>query len=482
MRNTILILALSLLLTACGSTINNKENDSFNNKNNDKEIVNNNKTKNDEINKKTNIKKASKESVERLKALEARGFYIAATGDINYLNNRVCNNFEIQSHRGHVKYPENSIDSIRNALWNGFDVVEIDVMANKDGTWVLHHDKKTGRATGTVDNKKREIYRTRDKELSYISHRNMETGELLNIRIPTAREAFTLFNYVSKEGQYLNIEIKGELYASSLEKLEFLAFKTITNKRYYFSSSEYKNLERLREINPNIRLNYIMPVNYDSFIVEKNKIKKGVANDPIYEREKRKRGFNDSYENEEKGRRNYNKRLVKKDRDFLMKTIGSNYSFSFDIRSYKDFSQNKINKYRRNNIPISTYSINGQEYHNKVLKSLPKSKLPDSVIIDDTVYGFCSQWGLPKKKPFTTNDEVAKGIYDLPIDVDLERINELSLYSSSGLYPSINGNLKPYKQLKVKEARRLKVGKKQEEEDFELATGKKIKVELRNEQ
>lgn len=473
MKKILITLGLSFLLSACGSTMNSNESE---NKVTNQVEVENKKTK------KSSITKPNRSAIEKLKALEARGFYITAAGDINYLNNRVCNGFELQSHRGHVKYPENSIDSIKHALWNGFDVVEIDVTANRDGTWLLHHDKDTGRATGTVDNKKRTVYRTRDEDLQYISHRDMETGELLNIRIPTAREAFNLFNYASKEGQYLNIEIKGEWYASSLEKLEYLAFKTITNKRYYFSSSEYDNLERLREINPNIRLNYIMPVSYDSLLVEKNKMKKGVINDPIYEREKRRRGLDDSYENEERARKKYNGRLVKKYRDYFMKTIGSNYSFSFDIRNYKDFSQSRIDEYRRDGVLISTYSINGQEYHNKVLKSLPKSKLPDSVIIDDTVYGFCSQWGLPKKKPFSTNDEVAKGIYDLPIDVDLERINELSLYSASGLYPSIGGNLKPYKKVKVREARRLTVGKKQKEEDFELATGKKVKVELRNEQ
>ena len=465
MKKILTILTLSILLSACGSTMNNKNENKVSNK----------------VEKKTN-NKVNKSAIEKLKALEARGFYITASGDINYLNERVCNNFELQSHRGHVKYPENSIDSIKHAVWNGFDVVEIDVMANRDGTWVLHHDKETGRATGTTDNKKRTIYKTRDEDLSYIAHRDMETGELLNVRIPTAREAFTVFNYASKEGQYLNIEIKDKWSRSTLEKIEYLAFKTITNGKYFFSSGEFDNLKRLREINPDIRLNYILPANFESLRIEKNKIKKGVQNDPIYEREKRKRGYEDSYENEEKARRKYESKMRYKDDSYFEKEIGSNYSFSVDIRTYKDWKESKINRHKSKGVILSTYSINGQDYHDSVLKSLPKSKLPDSVIIDDTVYGFCSQWGLPSKRPFTTSDEVAKGIYDLPIDVDLERINELSLYSASGLYPAIDGSLKPYNEVKKKEARRLTVGKKQEEEDFELATGKKVKVELRNDQ
>jgi glycerophosphoryl diester phosphodiesterase len=461
------IIILILFLFSCSSTT---------------DTANKNKTSNVETNKIKGKDTKEKDKIEHIKALNARGFYMNQYGDVNYFGERVCNNVELQSHRGHVKYPENSISSIAVGIENGFDVIEIDVMPNADDTWVVHHDKKTGRATGTIDNKQRKISRTKDKDMGYIVHRNMETGALLNITIPTARDAFFIFSSYSNKNQYLNIEIKGNWYKSSLEKIEYLAFSLIKSKRYFFSSSEFENLEKIREINPSIRLNYINPVNFTSLQVEKNKIKKGSENDPIYEREKRKRGYDYSPQDEEKARKVYNKRIKTVDFDYMNKRIGPNFSTSTDIRSFASSYDSKVKQtFKNKGVKSSTYSINGQKYHEDMLNKIPKKYWPDSVIIDSSVYGFCSQFGLPNKKTFTSNNEIANGIYNLPIDVDLERISQLKTYENSGLYPAVGGILKPYNKVEKKQARRLTVGKKQKEENFELATGMAIEVELRNE-
>lgn len=492
MQKLIISLIAVLSFTACSSTESKVNDSEFVDTNKKTETIKSNYQK--ELDKlppkqkerilESQKKEALKAQEENVNALKARGFYMNPYGDVNYVNghDKYCNNLELQSHRGHVNYPENSLESIKAAVWNNFDVIEIDVRVTKDHTWVLHHDSKTGRATGTFDNKQREIYKTKDKDLGYIAHRDMETGKLIQTRIPTAVEAFKLFSLIRKPNQLLNIEIKEHWYKPKLETLEFLAFQYLPEGSYYFSSSDFDNLVDLRTINPDIRLNYILPVAFDSLLVEKNRLKKGVADDPIYEREKRENRFDDSFENEEKARNNYNKRLKKKNSDFFYEKIGPNYSFSADIRYYKTWDNAEINSKKKYGAQISTFSINGQKYHTSVLKSLPKSRLPDSVIIDDTVYGFCTTWKLPPKKDFSSNNDLANSIYNLPLDIDLERINELATYSKSGLYPAIGGSLKPYEIEKKQVARKLTAGKRQAEESFELATDKKVKVELRNEQ
>ena len=481
MKKIIVIALLSSFLFACSSTTDTSNKDKTTNKKSlyQKQLNKLSPEARAEVDRRSSPEYLEAQQ-EHVNALKARGFYINPNGDVNYYGQRVCNNLEIQSHRGHVNYPENSIDSIKHALWNGFDVVEIDVMSTRDKTWVLHHDKETGRSTGTVDNVRRTIYRTKDKDLNKIAHRDMETGKLTNIRIPTAQEAFRVFSLTSNSSQYLNIEIKESWNDDTLARLEMLAFRTIPNGRYFFSSMKLKNLEKIRNINPDIRLNYINPVHAESLRIKKRELQRGVKNDPIYEREKRKRGFDDSLESEEKSMYEYNRTIKSKGKSYFDQKIGPNYSFSDDIRRFKERSVSGLAPYRNAGIIFSTYSINGQEYHERVLKSLPKSKKPDSVIIDDTAYGFCSMWGLPKKKPFKSDNTVAQRIYDLPIDVDLERINQLTTYEKSGLYPAIGGDLKPYKKVKKRNVRRMTVGKKQVEEDFELESGKAIAVDLRN--
>lgn len=467
---------LAFLICGCGSTrdvikepgSNDKENLSKSLKSSrDKQAIN------DESKQKADI------MAENIRAMHARGFYVAPSGLINYYEDRVCANLELQSHRGLVGYPENSIESIKGALENNFDVVEIDVVPTRDGTWLLHHDEKTGRATGTVDNKRREISRIRDSEIRYVSHRNMETGELTKVRIPTLQSAMSVFKYMSRSDQLLNIEIKGSVAIGDLKKLEYMAFRTLLYKNYYFSSSEFKVLENMRSINPDVRLNYIDPADFDSLKIEKDKMKRGAINDPIYQREKRERGFSDSYTNQEKARRNYNKRIVTKNLDYFDQRIGPNYSVSKDIRALSRMSKSQRDNYKSNGVSLSTYSINGQKYHESVLSKLHTSMMPESVIIDDTVFGFCTMFGLPKKKSFKSDMALANKIYNLPLDLDLERLGELALYEPSGLYPSIGGSLSPYIKYVEKTSVRMVVGKKEEEVKFDLDSGKAIEVDLR---
>ena len=90
-------------------------------------------------------------------AFNARGFTLSALDNINYLGARQCSNLELQAHRGSIRFPENSLEAVIDALDNQVDVIEIDVRLTRDDVWVIHHDGRTGRETGTIDNKRRKI-------------------------------------------------------------------------------------------------------------------------------------------------------------------------------------------------------------------------------------------------------------------------------------------------------------------------------------
>jgi glycerophosphoryl diester phosphodiesterase len=92
------------------------------------------------------------------------------------------------AHRGvHYNAPENSIQSIRKAMEEGLDMVELDVRQTKDGVLILMHDKTINRTTngsGTVS------------DFTYEQLRSLnlykEDGTLTNEHIPTLREVLEL--------------------------------------------------------------------------------------------------------------------------------------------------------------------------------------------------------------------------------------------------------------------------------------------------
>jgi glycerophosphoryl diester phosphodiesterase len=51
----------------------------------------------------------------------------------------------IEAHRGSPRFAENSPAAIEDAVRAGYDGVEIDVRQLGDGSWVIHHDARTGR-------------------------------------------------------------------------------------------------------------------------------------------------------------------------------------------------------------------------------------------------------------------------------------------------------------------------------------------------
>lgn len=107
---------------------------------------------------------------------------------------------------------------------------------------------------------------------------------------------------------------------------------------------------------------------------------------------------------------------------------------------------------------------------------------PDSVIIDDSIYGFCSVFALPKVAPLSLNN--SSSIATLPRDLDLGRLSELPTYLQNKLYPAVGGQLKSISTHVVEPVLQpvipnFEIGTRQADEDFSLEPDSVVELELR---
>ena len=454
-----------LLIIGCGSTNNNYKSDNIENK--------------------TNIKK---QKTEKEKAVEARGYYFSKLGNVNYINGKKCLNMEIESDKGlssrKINNTENSSESIIYALDNDFDSVKIDIRQLRDGHWILHKDEETGRSVGTTGSKIRKIESLKSKDIQYIKMRNMKTGELVNENPLFLEEALKIFS-INRKNQKINIELNTNLNEFNAKILDYMVFSILPKDSYYFSSKDLKSLTYIRERNKDVYLVYIQPAAKKSLILLKKEMNKLNNVDENSNQAKKEFYYLNKYYKE-------NRIDLASNFSFLDKSLINNYGLSVDIRHFEESHKKLMNKSLKHNIKIFTYSINGQKYHEDVLKNINKKFLPNKVLINSSSYHFCSQFEVPKKENFISNDLVAMDIYNLPLDFDLTRGELFETYSESKLYPSVDGTLKSLSNnLKnenineketisiTKKEVNLEIGKREQEVDFILENNKKIEIDLK---
>ena len=173
-------------------------------------------------------------------------------------------------HRGAMGHePENTLASIKKAIDLGADGFEIDVFKCLSGEIVLFHDKHLDKLTngeGLVENKSL----TDLKKLSVLGTEN---------KIPTLEEVLNIIN----KQIFLNIELKGKNTAkASLELVEkFINQKKISSQNILFSSFNWNELEKLRELNSDIKIALITE-NDPLLAIETAKKLKAFAINPNY--------------------------------------------------------------------------------------------------------------------------------------------------------------------------------------------------------
>jgi len=173
-------------------------------------------------------------------------------------------------HRGAMGHePENTLASIKKAIDLGADGFEIDVFKCLSGEIVLFHDKYLDKLTdgeGLIEKKSL----TDLKKLSVLGTDN---------KIPTLNEVLNIIN----KQFFLNIELKGKNTGkASLELVEkFINQKKISSENILFSSFNWNELEKLRELNSDVKIALITE-NDPLLAIETAKKLKAVAINPNY--------------------------------------------------------------------------------------------------------------------------------------------------------------------------------------------------------
>lgn len=129
---------------------------------------------------------------------------------------------------------ENTLESIEKALKLGVDAVEFDVWTTVDGVPILHHDKSLFKMTGNTS----AVTRMTWEELKKIRLRDGK-------KIPSARQAIDVIGSTP-----FFLEIKDLALTPSMLKL----IDELGDREYSITSFEWRLLEELKRLRPNLKL------------------------------------------------------------------------------------------------------------------------------------------------------------------------------------------------------------------------------------
>lgn len=188
-------------------------------------------------------------------------FFILLWGSIN-----MAQNITITAHRGASGYaPENTIASVREAIKMKSDFTEIDVQETNDGIIILLHDKNLKRTAG-LD---KHIWECSYEDLQVLDAGSWFSEEFKGEAIPLFSE---IINYARGK-----IKINIELKTNGHEKmLADRVVKIVQEKQFenecFFTSFDYDQIKRVKELNPSFKVGLIFKKMPDSFDVFKEDI------------------------------------------------------------------------------------------------------------------------------------------------------------------------------------------------------------------
>lgn len=163
-------------------------------------------------------------------------------------------NVSVAAHRGDpINAPENSLSSVRSAMEQGVDAVEIDVQMTTDGVVVLHHDVTLDRLA--------DIPRTLT-DMTYAEISDIDIG--IKFDTEFAGEPITTLEAVMQEVQDEDVKLlidfkpyndTGEALATRVVQLiEQYEMEDVS----YVQAFDYDALQVVRQLNPEIKIGQIM--------------------------------------------------------------------------------------------------------------------------------------------------------------------------------------------------------------------------------
>lgn len=371
-------------------------------------------------------------------ALENRNLRRSSGGDIVHMGPFECNGWEMEMHRGHPDYPENSLASIYHAALTGAPVIEIDITLltyGNEGLWILHHDDRTGRAIAHPTQPSKPLRYLKPSDIGYYRHRDPQSGQLTNSRPPTLSEALALFSKIAKPGQALNIEVKGGNHRA-IQSMDSMVRRYLKPGQYRYSSSSLNKLKAIREVNSTVYLGMVQMPHPNSMAQLRKDLNGAASDDPLYQRYK---GWLDIALNTNRRKIYLNARGAR----YLQAQLGGAIGIHADIRDLV-LNPNDTRSVQRLGLRVASYSINGQDYHeSRINMALARSVKADAAIVDETPYGFCNQWSpLRRNGVLRTKDRTAIRYDKLPLDTDFRDMETLHMLEKEGLYPSLGGDIK----------------------------------------
>lgn len=388
-------------------------------------------------------------------ALGDRNLYLGHDGNIKMRSIAQCP-MDISAHRGDFRLPESSASAISSALNDNFNSVEIDVMLLKDGTWVNHHDKQTGRATVHYTGKRYTLERMTLNEFAELKLRDKHSHDLLDTRPITAYESFKTFAAYRNPEQKLNVEIKSATYGQKLVELDRMLRQIVGQGNFYYSSADLDTLDKLRGINTEVYLGFIQSGHPTSVEILQKSLHRGVNNDAYYLNNQKQVELVGRY-GIKRYRSRYKNYASNQGIRTLVAQLGSNSGLHLDIRSYMQHQQ--VKTYAQNfGMKIYTYSLNGTDYHQSQLMKLSHAKLPDGAIVDTTPLKICQQLftlAVPLQRYYPISP-IGKYIVSLPVDADFDEFEQMQGYQNEDYYISLTSGLRAIKHITTMPPQRKK--------------------------
>lgn len=368
---------------------------------------------------------ATPENIQRQLDLAKRNLYQTRDGHVRLLSAHECS-LDLVGHRGHVDYPENSLSGVKAAFSAGFPKVEVDIMRLRDGTWVLHHDPVTGRASGFTNEENAAISTMTAAHFSRLRLRDPKALQLTAESAPTLSALLAALAPVMTHQHRLQVELKSNASAHELVTLDRM-LTTMLGRRYEYVAQDIELLAQLRQLNPWVYLGVIeAPASTSMQALARQKADaQGLKPTRL------------SRIAEQKAQKTYRNRrtnwLTPAGMAKVQQRLGSNAGIHVDHMALTQ-QTHAVARADKLNLPLYTYTVTGHPPHMASLAQLKsKQAMPFGAIVDDTHLKVCSAL-FNVISPALTDSAPASFTLRLPPDADFARLAEQQRLLSGGLY------------------------------------------------
>lgn len=168
-------------------------------------------------------------------------------------------NTKIIAHRGGNLEIENTVGSFISSANRGYYGIETDVHKTKDSKFIIYHDDKTARLTESDVRIEETDFETL-RNIRFKSYRNRPQRK--DIVMPSLEEYIDICVYYEKISV---LEIKNPMKKEDIVKIYDIFKQANYLDKTIFISFNFKNLVNLKEIDPNVTVQYLIKTQDDGF-------------------------------------------------------------------------------------------------------------------------------------------------------------------------------------------------------------------------